>query len=225
MCSCQSFDGSFSRGAKDNSVYHSVGANDIISSVWSCQSVTFRIWFPLSEKKKKKNESFFLFLHLLSIFLQLFRDIQTSLRNLEVSSRGLLSIPHTQKKNAVMGKNERLFTEVWKHVPHQSRLEVLGDFAFTLCSAICLSERRGRPKCNPTICFSARHNFVISSSSGVSVPLQYLRLNRPFFLSLTPFPYTQSIEESWSDIKPRSPYERQDDRIVQSIYCKHAPGA
>lgn len=92
--------------------------------------------------------------------------------------------------------------EVWKHVPHQSRLEVLGDFAFTLCSAICLSERRGRPKCNPTICFSARHNFIISSSSGVSVPLQYLRLNRPFFLFLTPVPYTQSVEESWSEIEP-----------------------
>lgn len=108
MCSCQSFDGSFSRGAKDNSVYHSVGANDIISSVWSCQSVTFRIWFPLSEKKKK-NESFFLFLHLLSIFLQLFRDIQTSLRNLEVSSRGLLSIPHTHTKKCCYGKKWKTF--------------------------------------------------------------------------------------------------------------------
>lgn len=224
MCSCQSFDGSFSRGAKDNSVYHSVGANDIISSVWSCQSVTFRIWFPLSEKKKKTRAFFFFFI----FFLSFFNFSGTYKRRWGIWRLALEgcypSHTHTQK-NAVMGKNERLFTEVWKHVPHQSRLEVLGDFAFTLCSAICLSERRGRPKCNPTICFSARHNFVISSSSGVSVPLQYLRLNRPFFLSLTPFPYTQSIEESWSDIKPRSPYERQADRIVQSIYCKHAPGA
>lgn len=123
------------------------------------------------------------------------------LRNLEVSSRGLM-FPQKKKKMLLWGKNERLYTEVWKHVPHQSRLEVLGDFAFTLCSAICLSEHHGRPKCNPTICFSARLNFIISSSSAVSVPLQYLRLNHPFFLFLTPVPNTQNIVKSWSEIEP-----------------------